>query len=114
MWSKNRSSFLRPLKNKGFKEEIVTKIGVYDILKSTPLESNKSLRYLAKVLIRCHCISQEVKGGAHLGGRAAGCDSIIACVWRLPERRVSQIILKRGYHYPDERPDEGNRLADAT
>jgi hypothetical protein len=42
MWSKNRSSFLRPLKNKGFKEEIVTKIGVYDILKSTPLESNKS------------------------------------------------------------------------
>ncbi len=43
MWSKNRSSFLRPLKNKGFKEEIVTKIGVYDILKSTPLESNKSL-----------------------------------------------------------------------
>ena len=43
MWSKNRSSFLRPLKNKGFKEELVTKIGVYDILKSTPLESNKSL-----------------------------------------------------------------------
>jgi len=43
MGSKNRSSFLRPLKNKGFKEEIVTKIGVYDILKSTPLESNKSL-----------------------------------------------------------------------
>jgi hypothetical protein len=40
MWSKNRSSSLRPLKNKGFKEEIVTKIGVYDILKSTPLESN--------------------------------------------------------------------------
>src|SRR5438093_6307208 len=43
MGSKNRSSFLRPLKNKGFKEEIVTKIGVYDILKCTPLESNKSL-----------------------------------------------------------------------
>jgi len=30
------------LKNKGFKEEIVTKIGVYDILKSTTLESKKS------------------------------------------------------------------------
>jgi hypothetical protein len=46
MWSKNRCSFSRPLKNKGFKEEIVIKIGVYDILKSTPLESNKSLRCL--------------------------------------------------------------------
>ena len=43
MWPKNRCSFSRPLKNKGFKEEIVIKIGVYDILKSTPLESNKSL-----------------------------------------------------------------------
>ena len=42
MWSKNLHSFLRPLKNKGFKEETVTKIGLYDIVKSTILESNRS------------------------------------------------------------------------
>jgi len=46
MWSKNLHSFLRPLKNKGFKEEIVTKIGLYDIVKSTTLESNKSLHMM--------------------------------------------------------------------
>src|SRR5467141_1124275 len=44
MLSKNLNSFLRPLKNKGFKEATVTKIGLYDIVKSTTLESNKSLR----------------------------------------------------------------------
>ena len=44
MLSKNLSSFLRPLKNKGLEEEIVTKIGLYDIDKSTTLESNKSLQ----------------------------------------------------------------------
>src|SRR6266436_6108120 len=43
MCSMNRNSFLRPLKNKGFKEATVTKIGLYDIVKSTTLESNKSL-----------------------------------------------------------------------
>jgi len=43
MLSKNRHSFLSPLKNKGFKEEIMTKIGFYDILKPTTPESNKSL-----------------------------------------------------------------------
>ena len=42
MWSKSLHSFLRPLKNKGFQEEIVTKIGLYDLGKSTTLESNKS------------------------------------------------------------------------
>jgi hypothetical protein len=42
MGSKNLHSFLRPLKNKDFQEEIVTKIGLYDLVKSTPLESNKS------------------------------------------------------------------------
>ena len=42
MGSKNLHSFLRPLKNKGFQEEIVTKIGLYDLVKYTPLESNKS------------------------------------------------------------------------
>ena len=40
--SKNRNSFLRLLKNKGFKEERMTKVGLYAIDKSTTLESNKS------------------------------------------------------------------------
>ncbi|SRR6266567_8892627 len=43
MWSTNRNSFLRLLKNKVFQEEIVTKIGLYDLVKSMPLESHKSL-----------------------------------------------------------------------
>ena len=34
---------LRPLKNKGFKEERMTKVGGYAIDTSTTLESNKSL-----------------------------------------------------------------------
>jgi len=42
MLSKNRNSFLRLLKNKGFKEERMTKVGLYAIDKSTTLESNKS------------------------------------------------------------------------
>src|SRR5262249_39267631 len=37
--SEKRSSFLRLLKNKGFKEERMTKVGVCAIDKSTPLES---------------------------------------------------------------------------
>jgi hypothetical protein len=37
------SSFIRSLKRKGFKEEIVIKIGLYDLVTSTTLESNKSL-----------------------------------------------------------------------
>jgi hypothetical protein len=36
------------LKHKGFKEEIVTKIGLCDLLKSTTLESNKSLEEKAE------------------------------------------------------------------
>jgi len=39
----NRNSFLRLLKNKGFKEEKTTKVGLCAIGKSTTLESNKSL-----------------------------------------------------------------------
>jgi hypothetical protein len=35
------NSFLRPSKKKGFKEERVTKVGLYAIGKSTTLESNK-------------------------------------------------------------------------
>ncbi len=46
MCSTNRNSFLRPLKNKGFKEATVTKIGLHDIVKSTTLESNKSQKNL--------------------------------------------------------------------
>src|SRR6266849_4649874 len=45
MLSKNLHSFLRLLKNKGLKEEIVTKIGLYELVKSTTLESNKSLAW---------------------------------------------------------------------
>jgi len=41
--SEERHSFLRPLTKKGFKEERVITIGLYDIGKSTTLESNKSL-----------------------------------------------------------------------
>src|SRR6266436_5218237 len=43
MRSTNRYSFIRSLKRKGFKEEIVIKIGLYDLVTSTTLESNKSL-----------------------------------------------------------------------
>lgn len=42
--SEKRNSFLRPLKKKGFPKKIVTKVGVYDLGKSTALESNKSHR----------------------------------------------------------------------
>jgi hypothetical protein len=41
--SEKRDSLLRLLKNKSFKEERMTKVGVDAIDKSTPLESNKSL-----------------------------------------------------------------------
>jgi hypothetical protein len=42
MRSTNRHAFIRSLKRKGFKEEIVIKIGLYDLVTSTTLESNKS------------------------------------------------------------------------
>ena len=42
--SEKRNSFLRLLKNKGFKEERTTKVELYAIGSSTTLESNKSLR----------------------------------------------------------------------
>ncbi len=74
MGSKNRSSFLRPLKNKGFKEEIVTKIGVYDILKSTPLESNKSL-HIMLALYSCFghiVVANEILDGTDMIGEGLG------------------------------------------
>ena len=43
MWSKHLYAFSRPLKSKGLTEEIVTKIGVDNLAKSTTLESNKSV-----------------------------------------------------------------------
>src|SRR2546426_9342176 len=42
MRSTNRHSFIRSLKRKGFKEEIVIKIGLHDLVTSTTLKSNKS------------------------------------------------------------------------
>jgi len=41
--SENHDSFLRLLKNNDFKEERMTKVGLYAISTSTTLESNKSL-----------------------------------------------------------------------
>jgi hypothetical protein len=41
--SEKGNSFLRLLKNKGFREESMTKVGVDAIGTSTTLESNKSL-----------------------------------------------------------------------
>jgi hypothetical protein len=40
--SEKHNSFLRLLKNKGFREESMTKFGLYAIDKTTTLESNKS------------------------------------------------------------------------
>ena len=44
--SEKHNAFLRPLKNKGFKEESRTKFGVDTTSMSTTLESNKSLKSL--------------------------------------------------------------------
>jgi hypothetical protein len=41
--SEEGDSLLRLLKNKGFREERLTQVGLYAIGKSTTLESNKSL-----------------------------------------------------------------------
>jgi hypothetical protein len=40
--SEKGNALLRPLKNKGFKEERMAKVGLYAIGTSTTLESNKS------------------------------------------------------------------------
>jgi hypothetical protein len=42
------NSCLRPLKYKGLKKEMITKIGLYDIVKPTTPESNKSVEALHK------------------------------------------------------------------
>jgi hypothetical protein len=43
MWSENHDASLRLLKSKDFKEESMTKVELYTLDTSTPLESNKSL-----------------------------------------------------------------------
>lgn len=43
MLSENLNSFIRSLRNKDFKEEMMTKIGLYPIVKPTTLESNTSV-----------------------------------------------------------------------
>jgi hypothetical protein len=48
--SEKRNAFLRLLKNKGFKKESMTKVGLYAISKSTTLESNKSPPTFYKLL----------------------------------------------------------------
>jgi hypothetical protein len=48
--SEKGNSFLRLLKNKGFREESMTKVGVDAIGTSTTLESNKSLNPLQRGL----------------------------------------------------------------
>jgi hypothetical protein len=59
--SEKHNSFLRLLKNKGFKEESMTKVGLDAIGTSTTLESNKShplLRNVGKDVIEeeaCLC-----------------------------------------------------------
>src|SRR4029450_11981622 len=53
--SENHDSFLRLLKNKGFKEEKMTQVGLYAIGTSTTLESNKSLGQMSVVALP-HCI----------------------------------------------------------
>jgi hypothetical protein len=47
--SEKGNSFLRLLKNKGFREESMTKVGLYAIGTSTTLESNKSLFWMGVV-----------------------------------------------------------------
>jgi hypothetical protein len=44
--SEKGDSFLRLLKNKGFREENMTKVGLYAIGTYTTLESNKSLVHM--------------------------------------------------------------------
>ena len=85
--SKNRNVSLSPLKSKGFKEEIVTKIGLYDLLKPTTLESNKSLVRDARMKdlpgVRC----QKRTEGRYLGTLACTgcrCFRCIFCVCHSP------------------------------
>ena len=67
MRSTNRHSFIRSLKRKGFKEEIVIKIGWHDLVTSTTLESNKSQGAIQLILKTSVLLggSMEVSGQKH-------------------------------------------------
>jgi len=64
--SENRNSFLRLLKNKGFKDERMTKVGLYAIGTSTTLESNKSLKGYTIPLARTHGVGWTPASGGGL------------------------------------------------
>jgi hypothetical protein len=71
--SENRDSFLRLLKNKGFKEERMTKVELYAIGKSTPLESNKSLLEMVKLAPILEEVPKDICMSGHEGsGRYDG------------------------------------------
>jgi len=55
------------LKTKGFKEATVTKIGLYDIVKSTTLESNKSLIQIYQAIKYLSLdIAEFIEQGPHM------------------------------------------------
>jgi hypothetical protein len=63
--SEKHKSFLRLLKKKGFKEESMTKVGLYAIGTSMTLESNKShLKNLDKRAARLGWAAREETGFA--------------------------------------------------
>jgi hypothetical protein len=56
--SEKGNAFLRPLKNKGFKEERVTTMRLDDLGKSTTLESNKSPFSFCAIFVRRTAVSR--------------------------------------------------------
>ncbi len=89
MRSTNRHSFIRSLKRKGFKEEIVIKIGLHDLVTSTTLESNKSLKFLPKKTQSAYVRAggKEVVAGFAMLARRAGRRTTAAInTQRLPDQ----------------------------
>jgi hypothetical protein len=58
--SEKPNSFLRLLKNRGFKEKRITKIRFYPIGTSTTLESNKSHCYKLSEVVYMRKLSQSI------------------------------------------------------
>src|SRR5262245_33106607 len=80
------NAFLRLLKKKGFKEESMTKIGLYAIGKSKTLESNKShLRLVSRV-------SQTYGKYESQRGSTMQCKGIV---------QGNVVILEEGIYLPD-------------
>jgi hypothetical protein len=80
--SEKRNSFLRLSKNKGFKDESMTKAGLYAIGTSTTLESNKSLfpnTLSGRTLLYEPPQSRPVSGAEHLYRSAPITTEIPAC-----------------------------------